>query len=55
MAESDDKERTRKEEAMTLRRELIDALLKDYERPQDILREGGLLKALTKAVLERCL
>jgi hypothetical protein len=38
---------------MTIRRELIDELLKDYERPQDILGEGGLLKELTKAVIER--
>ncbi|GAC1691394.1 MAG: IS256 family transposase [Ktedonobacteraceae bacterium] len=40
---------------MAIRRELIDELLKDYERPQDILGEDGLLKELTKAVIERCL
>jgi putative transposase len=40
---------------MTIRRELIDELLKDYETPQDILGEGGLLKELTKAIIERCL
>ena len=40
---------------MTIRRELIDELLKKYETPQDILGEGGLLKELTKAVIERCL
>src|SRR3989441_12768668 len=40
---------------MTIRRELIDELLKDYEHPQDVLGEGGLLKELTKAVIERCL
>jgi transposase-like protein len=40
---------------MTIRRELIDELLKDYDQPQDILGEGGLLKELTKAVIERCL
>jgi hypothetical protein len=40
---------------MTIQRELIDELLKDYETPQDILGEGGLLKDLTKAVIERCL
>ena len=40
---------------MTIRRELIDELLKDYQNPQDILGEGGLLKELTKAVIERCL
>ena len=38
-----------------LRRELIDELLKDYETPQDILGEGGLLKELTEAIIERCL
>ena len=40
---------------MAIRRELIDELVKDYENPQDILGEGGLLKELTKAVIERCL
>jgi transposase-like protein len=40
---------------MTIRRELLDELLKDYQTPQDVLGEGGLLKELTKAVLERCL
>lgn len=40
---------------MTIRRELMDELLKDYENPQHILGEGGLLKELTKAVIERCL
>jgi putative transposase len=40
---------------MTIRRELLDELLNDYENPQDILGEGGLLKELTKAVIERCL
>ena len=40
---------------MTIRRELIDELLKDYETPQDILGEGGLLTEITKAVIERCL
>jgi len=40
---------------MTIRRELIDELLKDYKTPQDILGEDGLLKELTKAVIDRCL
>ena len=38
---------------MTIRRELLDELLKDYETPRDVLGEGGLLKELTKAVIER--
>ena len=40
---------------MPIRRELIDELLKDYPNPQDVLAEDGLLKQLTKAVIERCL
>jgi putative transposase len=32
---------------------LLDALLKDYTNPQDILGEHGLLKQLTKRVVER--
>src|SRR5690242_4101905 len=40
---------------MSMRRELIDELLKDYPNPQDVLAEDGLLKQLTKAVIERCL
>ena len=33
--------------------DLIDQLLKDYQSPEDVLGENGLLKQLTKAVLER--
>jgi hypothetical protein len=40
---------------MTIRCELIDELIKEYPHPQDILAEDGLLKQLTKAVIERCL
>jgi putative transposase len=54
MAESDYLN-TKTEEAMPIRRELIDELLKDYPDPQDVLAEDGLLKQLTKAVIERCL
>jgi putative transposase len=38
---------------MTINDALIDQLLKDYQKPEDILGENGLLKQLTKAVLER--
>jgi putative transposase len=38
-----------------IRDELLDELLKNYQRPEDILGENGLLKQLTKAVLERCM
>jgi len=40
---------------MTIRTELIDELLKGYRKPEDILGESGLLRQLTKAVLDRCL
>ncbi len=34
---------------------LLDELLKDYQKPDDILGESGLLKQLTQAVVERAL
>ena len=40
---------------MTINNNLLDELLKDYQKPEDILGENGLLKQLTKAVLERAL
>jgi len=35
--------------------ELVDELLKGYQKPEDIIGENGLLKRLTKALLERTL
>jgi len=40
---------------MTFRPEILDELLKGYENPKDLLGEGGILKQLTKALVERCL
>ncbi len=40
---------------MSVDKELIDRLLVDYEKPEDILGENGLLKQLTKALVERAL
>lgn len=40
---------------MEIKDELIDELIKGYQSPEEILGENGLLKQLTKAVLERCL
>ena len=40
---------------MPIDHKLIDNLLKDYKTPEEILGEGGLLKQLTKAVLERAM
>ena len=34
---------------------LIDKLLADYKKPEDIIGENGLLKQLTKALLERAI
>ena len=35
--------------------ELIDNLLKDYQKPEDLIGENGLLKQLTKRLLERAM
>ena len=34
---------------------LIDSLLADYKKPEDLIGENGLLKQITKAVVERAL
>jgi transposase-like protein len=41
--------------APRFRPELMDELLAGYEKPSDLLGEGGVLKELTKALLERAL
>jgi Asp-tRNA(Asn)/Glu-tRNA(Gln) amidotransferase B subunit len=40
---------------MTIDNELIDNLLKDYKKPEDIIGENGLLKQLTNQLLERAM
>lgn len=35
--------------------ELVDQLLRNYTKPEDILGENGLLKQFTKALLERAM
>ena len=40
---------------MTIRVELLDELLKEYKKPEDLMGESGILKELTKALVERCL
>ena len=40
---------------MEVKQELIDELLKDYQKPEDLIGETGLLKQLTKALVERAL
>ena len=40
---------------MAIENELLDKLLADYKKPEDIIGENGLLKQLTKALLERAM
>jgi putative transposase len=40
---------------LNLSPEILDELLKDYNGPQDLIGENGILKQLTKALVERCL
>lgn len=40
---------------MTVSNELIDSLLADYKKPEDLIGEHGLLKQLTKRLIERAL
>ena len=40
---------------MAIDLKLIDKLLTDYKKPEDIIGENGLLKQLTKALLERAM
>src|SRR5262245_4551749 len=42
-------------EPMAIDKKLIDQLLTDYQKPEDIIGENGVLKQLTKAILERAL
>lgn len=40
---------------MELKQELVDELLKGYQKPEDLIGESGLLRQLTKALIERAL
>lgn len=40
---------------MDIKTDLIDELLKEYKKPEDIIGENGLLKQLTRALLERAM
>jgi hypothetical protein len=40
---------------MPIRNELLDELLKDYKKPEDLIGQGGLLKELTKRLVERAM
>ena len=40
---------------MALDKELIDKLLEGYQKPEDLVGQNGLLKQLTKALVERAM
>jgi putative transposase len=40
---------------MAISKELLDQLIADYKKPEDLIGENGLLKQLTKALLERAM
>src|SRR6202165_658848 len=40
---------------MEIKKEVLDELIKDYKRPEDLIGETGLLKQLTKALIERAM
>jgi putative transposase len=40
---------------MEIKKELLDELIKDYKKPEDLIGETGLRKQLTKALVERAL
>jgi transposase-like protein len=40
---------------MPITPEILDEILKDYEKPEDLLSQDGLLQQLTKALVERAL
>ena len=40
---------------MPVRQEVLDELLKEYEKPEDLLGDQGILQQLTKALVERAL
>jgi len=40
---------------MEMDKGLIDKLLGDYQKPEDLIGENGLLKQLTRAIVERAL
>ena len=50
-----DKKRKKRTDEKPINEELIDELLADYKKPEDVIGENGLLKRLTKAVLERAM
>src|SRR6266498_1266842 len=50
-----DKRRKKRTDEKPINEELIDELLADYKKPEDVIGEHGLLKRLTKALLQRAM
>src|SRR6266705_3571545 len=50
-----DKKKKKRTDEKPIREELLEELLTDYEKPEDGIGENGLLKRLTKRVLERAM
>lgn len=46
---------TQRSKKMAITEELLDELIRDYKKPEDLLGESGLLKQLTKRLLERAM
>ncbi len=46
---------TQRSKTMAITEELLDQLIKDYKKPEDLIGENGLLKQLTKRLLERAM
>lgn len=40
---------------MAITEDLLDQLIKDYKKPEDLIGENGLLKQLTKRLLEKAM
>ena len=40
---------------MAIDKEILDQLLPNYQKPEDVIGENGLLRQLTKALLERAI
>jgi putative transposase len=40
---------------MPLRQEILDEILREYQKPEDLLGEEGIVKQLTKALVERAM
>lgn len=40
---------------MPITQQMLDEIMKEYQKPEDLLGESGLLKQLTKALVERAL